>query len=94
MVRTGTLAGYVTSTNWWPKQSRRRDRLRASAGWTAAPPRSVRRGAVPGCCAGVWWVPDFIVDRYRERLRDLDVRIRAEGPFVAHSTRHLVQARR
>ncbi|SDI00508.1 Methyltransferase domain-containing protein [Rhodococcus triatomae] len=42
----------------------------------------------------IWWVPDFTVDRYLDRLRDLHDRIRIEGPFVAHSTRHLVEARR
>ncbi|GAA5140969.1 methyltransferase domain-containing protein [Nocardioides marinquilinus] len=42
----------------------------------------------------VWWVPGFSVDAYRDRLRELDERIRREGPFVAHSTRHLVEARR
>ena len=40
----------------------------------------------------VWWVPDFTVERYREVLRDLDVRLRAGRPFVAHSTRHLISA--
>jgi len=42
----------------------------------------------------VWWVPDFSVDRYRDQLRALDRRLRHEGPFVAHSTRHLIEARR
>ncbi len=42
----------------------------------------------------VWWVPDFTVDRYRERLRALHDEIRSSGPFVAHSTRHLIEARR
>ncbi|GAA4429731.1 methyltransferase domain-containing protein [Georgenia halophila] len=42
----------------------------------------------------VWWVPDFTVDRYRDTLRALDEQIRAGGSFVAHSTRHLVEARR
>ena len=42
----------------------------------------------------VWWVPDFTVERYFDRLRDLDVRIRAEGAFVAHSSRHLLEAQR
>ncbi|MGI8522232.1 MAG: methyltransferase domain-containing protein [Nocardioides sp.] len=41
----------------------------------------------------VWWVPDFSVERYREQLLALDDRIRHGGPFVAHSTRHLVEAR-
>jgi len=42
----------------------------------------------------VWWVPDFTVERYGEELRRLDAHIRAEGPFVAHSTRFLVEAAR
>lgn len=42
----------------------------------------------------IWWVPGFTVDRYRDRLRDLHELIEADGPFVAHSTRHLIEARR
>lgn len=42
----------------------------------------------------VWWVPDFTVERYHAELVELDARIRSDGPFVAHSTRHLVEARR
>jgi hypothetical protein len=42
----------------------------------------------------VWWVPDFSVEKYREELVDLDSRMRAGEPFVAHSTRHLIEARR
>ncbi|QFG24485.1 class I SAM-dependent methyltransferase [Actinomadura sp. WMMB 499] len=42
----------------------------------------------------VWTVPGFTVERYRERLRELDAEIRADGPFVAHSTRLLVDARK
>ncbi|WGL53152.1 methyltransferase domain-containing protein [Nocardioides sp. BP30] len=42
----------------------------------------------------VWWVPDFDVERYSDRLLALDELIRAEGGFVAHATRHLVVARR
>lgn len=42
----------------------------------------------------VWWVPDFTVDRYRDTLLALDDRIRQHGPFVAHSTRHLIEAHR
>ncbi|BBH71621.1 hypothetical protein ACTI_83060 [Actinoplanes sp. OR16] len=42
----------------------------------------------------VWWVPDFSVDRHRPRLRELDARIRADGQFVAHSSRTLIEARR
>ena len=40
----------------------------------------------------VWWVPDFTVERYRDRLVALDHRLRTEGAFVAHSTRHLIDA--
>ncbi len=42
----------------------------------------------------VLWVPDFSVDRYRDKLLDLDDLIRHRGAFVAHSTRHLVEAQR
>ncbi|HLI00287.1 MAG TPA: methyltransferase domain-containing protein [Acidimicrobiales bacterium] len=42
----------------------------------------------------VWWVPDFTVARYDDRLRALDRRIRRDGVFLAHSTRHLIEARR
>ncbi|MEW2580348.1 class I SAM-dependent methyltransferase [Streptomyces syringium] len=42
----------------------------------------------------IWMVPGFTVDRYRDRLRELDERIRSEGPFVAHSTRFLIEARK
>lgn len=42
----------------------------------------------------VWWVPDFSVKRYHDRLADLDQRIRSDGQFLAHSTRHLLQATR
>ncbi len=42
----------------------------------------------------IWWVPDFSVDRYEQQLRELDADMRAGRPFVAHSTRHLIAARR
>lgn len=41
-----------------------------------------------------WWVPGFTVEAYRDRLRDLHHLIQRRGPFVAHSTRHLVEARK
>lgn len=41
----------------------------------------------------IWWVPGFTVEGYRARLRDLHELI-ASGPFVAHSTRHLIEARK
>lgn len=40
----------------------------------------------------IWMVPDFTVDAYRDRLRRLHDRIRHQGPFVAHSTRTLIEA--
>lgn len=42
----------------------------------------------------VWWVPDFTPAGYESALRELDARMRGGQPFVAHSTRHLVDARR
>ena len=42
----------------------------------------------------IWMVPDFTVGRYADRLRALDARIRTEGPFVAHATRYLIEARK
>ncbi|NUP80013.1 MAG: methyltransferase domain-containing protein [Nonomuraea sp.] len=42
----------------------------------------------------IWIVPGFSVDRYRDQLRDLHERIESEGPFVAHSARFLIEARR
>jgi hypothetical protein len=42
----------------------------------------------------VWWVPGFSVQRYERTLRELDAEMRAGRPVVAHSTRHLVEARR
>ncbi|MCC3768669.1 class I SAM-dependent methyltransferase [Streptomyces sp. UNOC14_S4] len=42
----------------------------------------------------IWMVPGFTVERYRDRLRDLHDSIRAEGPFVAHSARFLIEARK
>ncbi|QZY52343.1 class I SAM-dependent methyltransferase [Leucobacter tenebrionis] len=42
----------------------------------------------------VWWVPDFSVERYRDVLLELDAQMRGGTPFVAHSTRHLIEARR
>jgi SAM-dependent methyltransferase len=42
----------------------------------------------------IWTVPDFSVDRYRDRLREMHEHIEANGPFVAHSARLLVEARK
>ncbi|MCI2417457.1 class I SAM-dependent methyltransferase [Saccharopolyspora sp. K220] len=42
----------------------------------------------------IWTVPDFAVDAYRDRLRDLHEQIEHDGVFVAHSTRTLIEARK
>lgn len=42
----------------------------------------------------VWWVPDFSIDKYRAALVRLDSHMRGGAPFVATSTRHLIEARR
>jgi SAM-dependent methyltransferase len=42
----------------------------------------------------VWWVPDFSVRRYHAELERFDDQVRRSGPFVAHSTRTLIEARR
>lgn len=42
----------------------------------------------------IWWVPGFTVEKHRDRLRDLHDVIQRDGPFIAHSTRHLIEARR
>ncbi|WP_412539413.1 class I SAM-dependent methyltransferase [Longispora sp. K20-0274] len=42
----------------------------------------------------IWIVPGFTVDAYRPALAALHDRIGAEGAFVAHSTRFLIEARR
>ncbi len=42
----------------------------------------------------IWMVPGFTVAEYRARLRELHERIETEGPFIAHSTRFLIEARK
>ncbi|ORA28684.1 methyltransferase domain-containing protein [Mycobacterium aquaticum] len=42
----------------------------------------------------VWTVPGFTVARYRDRLLHLHRQIESDGPFVAHSSRHLIEARK
>ncbi|GAB2866909.1 class I SAM-dependent methyltransferase [Streptomyces deserti] len=42
----------------------------------------------------IWMVPGFTVEAYEAQLRALHERIQAEGPFVAHSARHLFEARK
>ncbi|MEU1310544.1 class I SAM-dependent methyltransferase [Streptomyces cinnamoneus] len=42
----------------------------------------------------IWMVPGFTVDQYADRLRQLHDRIESEGPFVAHTARFLIEARK
>jgi hypothetical protein len=42
----------------------------------------------------IWMVPGFTVDAYRPQLRELHEKITADGPFVAHTTRFLIAARK
>ncbi|MGV9801318.1 class I SAM-dependent methyltransferase [Mycobacterium sp. NPDC003449] len=42
----------------------------------------------------IWTVPGFTVDGYRDRLHALHRRIETDGPFVAHSARHLIEVRK
>ncbi|MFE1794439.1 hypothetical protein ACFW7J_39540, partial [Streptomyces sp. NPDC059525] len=42
----------------------------------------------------IWMVPGFTVGHYRDRLRELHERIEREGPFVAHTARFLIEARK
>jgi SAM-dependent methyltransferase len=42
----------------------------------------------------IWFVPDFTVAKYRDRLKVLHERIQADGPFVAYSRRFLIEARK
>lgn len=42
----------------------------------------------------IWIVPGFTVDRYRSRLAALHHQIRADGPFLAHAERFLIEAHR
>ncbi len=42
----------------------------------------------------IWIVPGFTVDAYRERLAAMHEQIATHGPFVAHSSRFLIEARK
>ncbi|MEV0660217.1 class I SAM-dependent methyltransferase [Actinomadura luteofluorescens] len=42
----------------------------------------------------IWIVPGFTVDGHRDRLRELDERIRRDGVLTAHSSRTLIEARK
>ena len=42
----------------------------------------------------IWMVPGFTVDQYRDRLRELHEQIEHEGPFLARTSRFLIEARK
>ncbi|MBS9534328.1 methyltransferase domain-containing protein [Mycobacterium sp. M1] len=42
----------------------------------------------------IWTVPGFTVEPHLDRLRELHQRILDDGPFVAHATRVLIEARK
>ncbi|MDF2785249.1 MAG: methyltransferase type 11 [Pantoea eucrina] len=42
----------------------------------------------------VWWVPGFSVEKYYKELQAMDQKMRLSQPFVAYSTRHLIEAKR
>ena len=42
----------------------------------------------------IWMVPGFTVAEYHGKLRDLHEKIEADGPFVATTTRYLIEARK
>jgi SAM-dependent methyltransferase len=42
----------------------------------------------------IWIVPGFTVERHRDRLRDLHEQIQTDGPFIATTTRFLIEARK
>ncbi|MGW4230587.1 class I SAM-dependent methyltransferase [Streptomyces sp. NPDC004980] len=42
----------------------------------------------------IWMVPGFTVEAYLPQLRSLHRKIESEGPFVAHSSRFLIEARK
>lgn len=42
----------------------------------------------------IWMVPDFSVQAYRPKLQELHNKITTEGPFTAHATRFLIEARK
>jgi SAM-dependent methyltransferase len=42
----------------------------------------------------IWMVPGFTVEQYLGRLRELHERIRAQGAFLATTTRYLIKARK
>lgn len=42
----------------------------------------------------IWMVPGFTVAQYRDELRELHELIERDGPFTAHTTRFLIEARK
>ncbi|MBH0247512.1 SAM-dependent methyltransferase, partial [Streptomyces cavourensis] len=42
----------------------------------------------------IWMVPGFTVEQYRPQLAALHRRIEEDGPFIAHTARFLIEARK
>ncbi|CAM5677939.1 Methyltransferase type 11 OS=Streptomyces microflavus OX=1919 GN=Smic_53330 PE=4 SV=1 [Streptomyces microflavus] len=42
----------------------------------------------------IWMVPGFTVEQYRPQLAALHRQIEEDGPFLAHTTRFLIEARK
>jgi hypothetical protein len=42
----------------------------------------------------IWTVPDFTIEKYRDRLRAVHEEITVNGMFVSHAKRVLIEARR
>lgn len=42
----------------------------------------------------IWTVPDFTVEKYRDRLEDMHRQIERDGRFVCHAQRFLIEARK
>jgi hypothetical protein len=40
----------------------------------------------------IWTVPDFTVEKYRDRLLDMHIRIQTDGGFHSHAQRFLIEA--
>lgn len=92
----------VATEAWPPHVLRARDRLGPCGGVVVEDLRTARLrmeffdiGAIVWILRKcVWWVPDFTVERHAATLRRLDAQLRSGLPVVAHSSRHLVVARR
>jgi SAM-dependent methyltransferase len=90
---------------WTPSDARSPERARANAARVGLVVEDLRYEELPMSFEDVgaivyflrlviWIVPDFTVDRFRDRLRAMHEHIEAHGPFRATSTRFLIEARK